>query len=246
MGSMNVFIESSPALRILDLWTANHQPGAKMPPNTPPAPLMGEMSVPAMPPKVSEMDAREGTDFIHLVLRDELQRAVAALKLIIETPGKKMIRRQTPVGGAVIIRGLKKGSCQVTLLDWQGKPMKEAKPKVFAPGPDGAGASLPTGKKHELTCQIATMTVEFAHVRPGKLTFPKLVLESSDGSFKQQRTPKNNLLRDRRRVKVRFDYLPKGARFTLTKYHGPEHADMVFKNAPFDDIVDRDGDAKRA
>jgi len=65
-------IESSPALRILDLWTANHQPGAKMPPNTPPAPLMGEMSVPAMPPKVSEMDAREGTDFIHLVLRDEL------------------------------------------------------------------------------------------------------------------------------------------------------------------------------
>jgi hypothetical protein len=239
MGSMDVFIESSPALMVLGLWTGNHQPGAKMPGNTPPAPLMGEMSVPGMPPKVSEMDAREGKDFIHLVLRDQLQRTVAALNLVIETPGKQTIRRQTPSGGEVIIRGLKKGSCQVTLLDWQGKPMKEVKPKSFAPAPDGAPASLPTGKQHELTCQIATMTVEFAHARPGTLAYPKLVLESNDGTFKQQRTPKNNLLRDGRRQRVRFDYLPKGARFTLTRHDDPERTRVVFKNKPFDDIIDR-------
>ena len=56
MGSFDVFIESSPALRVLDLWTANHMPGAKMPPNTPPAPLMGAMSVPAMAPQTATKD----------------------------------------------------------------------------------------------------------------------------------------------------------------------------------------------
>jgi hypothetical protein len=117
--------------------------------------------------------------------------------------------------------------------------MKEVKPKNFAPSHDGASTALPTGKKHELTCQIATMTVDFAHARPGTLAFPKLVLESSDGSFKQQRTPKNNLLREGRRQRVRFDYLPKGARFTLTRHDGPERTRVLFKDKPFDDIVDR-------
>jgi hypothetical protein len=241
MGSFDVFIESSPALKVFDLWTANHMPGAKMPPNTPPTPLMGAMSVPSIVPKVSEIEANEGKDFVHLVLRDELQRAVAALDLVIETPGKQTIRRRTPSGGEVIIRSLKKGSCQVTLLDWQGKPMKEVKAKSFAPAPDGAPASLPTGKKHELICQIATLTVDFEHPKPGKMTFPKLVLESSDGKFKQQRTPRNNLNRDARHVRVHFDYLPKGARFTLTKHYAPGHGDVLFKDAPFDDIVDRGG-----
>jgi hypothetical protein len=246
MGSFDVFIESSPALKVFDLWTANHMPGAKMPPNTPPAPLMGVMSVPAMAPKTAEIEANEGKDFIHLVLRDELERAVAALDLVIETPGKQTIRRRTPSGGEVIIRGLKKGSCKVTFLDWQGKPMKEMKPKHFAPAADGAATSLPTGKKHALTCQIATMTVEFVHSRPGKLAFPKLVLESSDGIFKQQRTPKNNLLRDGRRQRVRFDYLPKGARFTLTRHDDPERTRVVFKDKPFDDIIDRPDKKKGA
>lgn len=244
MGSFDVFIESSPALKVFDLWTANHMPGAKMPPNTPPAPLMGAMSVPGIAPKGSEIEANEGKDFIHLVLRDELQRAVAALDLVIETPGKQTIRRRTPSGGEVIIRGLKKGSCKVTFLDWQGKPMKEVKPKSFAPSPEGAPTALPTGKKHELTCQIATMTVDFAHARPGTLAFPKLVLESSDGSFKQQRTPKNNLLREGRRQRVRFDYLPKGARFTLTRHDGPKRTRVLFKDKPFDDIVDRPDEKK--
>jgi len=38
---------------------------------------------------------------------------------------------------------------------------------------------------------------------------------------------------------VRFDYLPKGAHFTLTRFDGPQLSHVVFKDAAFDKIVDR-------
>jgi hypothetical protein len=44
-------------------------------------------------------------------------------------------------------------------------------------------------------------------------------------------------------VKVRFDYLPKGATFTLTQYDGPSLKQVVFKDKAFDDVVDRTGDS---
>jgi len=235
---MDVFIESQPAVRHMDLLTHNHM--AKMPGNTPPAPWMSAMMAGAGPaPKESEKEEREGKDFITLALKDELGRPIVGLKVLIETPAKRTFQRPSPAGGEITLRGLKKGSCQVTLLDWQGKPMKEMKPKVFAPDQDGAAVSLPTGKKHELTCQIATMTVEFAHPRPGGQTYPKLVLESSDGKYKQQRSAKNDLRREKRQCQVRFDYLPKGAHFTLTRFDGPQLSHVVFKDAAFDKIVDR-------
>jgi Domain of unknown function (DUF4150) len=242
--SFDVFIEGQPAVRHLDLLTHNHM--AKVPGNTPPAPWMSVMTAgPGPAPKRTEKQEREGKDFIHLILRDELDRPVADLALTIETPGKKTIERRSPTGGEIIVRGLKKGTCQVTVLDGQGKPMKQVKPNLFAPAPDGAPASLPTGKPHTLTCQIATATFEFAHPKPGMQGFPKLVLESSDGAYKQQRTARNNLLRSGRKLRVRFDYLPKGATFTLTRHDSPSLSRKVFDKASFDDIVDRKQDGKQ-
>ena len=242
--SRNVFVEGEPMVGHGHLLTHNQK--GPMPANTPPTPWMSTMLAgPGPAPKVSEKQLNEGKDFIHLVLRDELGRPVADLALVVETPGKTTIQRRTPSGGEIMLRGLKKGSCQITLLDWEGKPMKAERPKLFIPAPDGAAASLPTGTKHDLTCRIATATVEFAHPRAGRHGYPKLVLESADGTFKQQRTARNNLLRDHRRLKVRFDYLPKGATFTLTRLDSPEHTRIVFKNAPFDDIVDRAEDGKQ-
>lgn len=236
--SMNVFIENQPAVRHLDLLTHNHM--AKLPGNTPPAPWMSAMVAgPGPAPQGSEKDAREGKDFITLALKDELGRPVVDLKMLFETPAKRVFRTPSPRSGEITIRGLKKGSCQVTLLDREGKPMKEVKPKLFAHGPGGAAVALPTGKKHELTCDIATMTIELAHPRPGQQIFPKLILESSDGTYRQQRTARNNLLRQPGRLMLRFDYLPKGARFTLTRKDGPKLNHVVFREKPFDDIVDR-------
>jgi len=237
--SMNVFIESKPAVRHMDLVTHNHL--GKLPGNTPPTPWMSAMTAggPGPVPEKSETQATEGRDYITLALRDQSKRPVVGLRVLIQSPGKRSFRRPTPSGGEITLRGLKQGTCQVTLLDREGRPMKQVKPKLFAPAPDGAAVSLPTGKKHELTCEIATMTIELAHPRPGRQVFPKLVLESTDGSYRQQRTARNNLLRDSRRLRLRFDYLPKGARFTLTQHDGPKLERILFREKPFDDIVDR-------
>lgn len=236
--SRDVMIEGQPAVRHLDLLTHNH--AAKMPGNTPPAPWISTMMAgPGPAPKRAEKSEKEGKDLLHLVVKDEQGQPVSDLALVIETPAQKTLRCRTLAAGEVMIRGLKKGSCQVTLLDWQGKPMKEAKAKLFAPAPDGAPASLPTGKQHDLTCQIATMTIDFVHRQPGKTAYPKFVLESSDGSYKQQRTPRNDLRRDRRKGMVRFDYLPKEARFTLLRHDEAGRTRVVFEDKSFDEIADR-------
>ena len=114
------------------------------------------------------------------------------------------------------------------------------KAKLFAPDQDGAAVSLPTGKKHELTCQIATMTVSFAHRRPGARSYPKFILESSDGKYKQQRSARNHLIRDSQDCLIRFDYLPKGAKFTLTRLDTPTLRNVVWEKIPFDNIVDQE------
>jgi hypothetical protein len=236
--SMDVFIESQPAVRHMDLVTHNHM--AMMPGNTPPAPWMSAMMAgPGAAPGKAEKEEKEGKDFITLALRDELERPVVGLKVLIETPSKRTLRRPSPSGGEITLRGLKKGSCQVTLFDWEGKPMKEVKAKLFAPDPDGKAVSLPTGKKYELTCQIATMTVSFAHRRPGLWSYPKFILESADGKYKQQRSARNHLIRDNQDCLIRFDYLPKGAKFTLTRFDTPTLPNVVFEDIPFDNIVDR-------
>lgn len=241
--SMNVFIEGQPAVRHLDLLTHNHM--AKMPGNTPPSPWMSAMTAGAGPaPGNSEIHASEGEDFITLALRDQLNRPVVGLEVLIESPGKRRFKRPTPSSGEITVRGLKQGTCQVTLFDWEGQPMKGVKAKVFAHGSGGAAVALPTGKKHDLTCEIATMTIELAYPRPGHQVFPKLLLESSDGSYRQQRTARDNLLRETRRLRLRFDYLAKGARFTLTRKDGPKLEHIVFRDKSFDDIVDRATDGE--
>jgi hypothetical protein len=239
--SMNVMIENQPAVRHLDLVTNNH--AAKMAGNTPPVPWMSTMQAgPGAAPGEMEKDAKEGKEGIDLALKDQLGRPIAGLKVLIETPAKRTFGMRSSPKGEIRLRGLKKGSCQITLLDWEQMPMKQVKPKIFAAANDGAPVSLPAGRKHELVCQIATMTIEVAHRRPGQQRFPKLVLKSSDGRYRQQRTAHDNLLREPRRLKVRFDYLPKGTNFTLTRHDGPSLKQVVFENKPFDDIVDGESD----
>ncbi len=239
--SMNVMIENQPAVRHLDLVTNNH--AAKMAGNTPPVPWMSTMEPSPVSGATSmEKDAREGQDSIVLVLKDELSRPVVGLRVVVETPAKQTLGQKSSRLGEIRLRGLKKGACQITLLDWQRRPMKEVKARTFAPAADASPVLLPTGKSHDLVCQIATMTIEVAHPRPGQQRFPKLVLESSDGKYRQQRTAHDNLLRESRKLRVRFDYLPKGTRFTLTRHDGPSLRKVIFKDRAFDDLVDRPTD----
>jgi hypothetical protein len=74
--SMNVFIESKPAVRHLDLVTHNHL--TKIPGNTPPTPWLSATTAgPGPVPKELEKDANEGKEWIEIALRDPSGNAVA-------------------------------------------------------------------------------------------------------------------------------------------------------------------------
>jgi hypothetical protein len=112
--SRNVFIESKPAVRHMDLLTHNHM--AKLPGNTPPAPWMSTMMAGAGPaPKEAEVDAREGTESLEISLRDPDGRPVPQAQYRLTTPKGKIIRGTTPTSGKVTIVRLAKGKCKV---DW--------------------------------------------------------------------------------------------------------------------------------
>jgi hypothetical protein len=120
--SMNVFVESQPAVRHLDLLTHNHT--AMMPGNTPPAPWMSTMIAgPGPAPKESEKEANEGKHFITSALKHELGRPVAGLKVLIETAGKHTFRTPSPKNGDDIEKPrlddlVQRGAISVHALDF--------------------------------------------------------------------------------------------------------------------------------
>jgi N-acetylmuramoyl-L-alanine amidase len=131
MGSFDVFIESSPALKIFDLWTANHMPGAKMPPNTPPTPLMGAMSVPAMAPEVATKDMSKGKkdqkSWVRFVVQDKEGLPVAWVKYSAKLPDGRIAEGRTPPGGIVELRGLPKGQVELSFVDFDAASFESAK-----------------------------------------------------------------------------------------------------------------------
>jgi len=131
MGSFDVFIESSPALKVFDLWTANHMPGAKMPPNTPPTPLMGAMSVPAMAPEVATKDMSKGKkdqkSWFRFVVQDKEGLPVAWVKYSAKLPDGRIAEGRTPPGGIVELRGLPKGQVELSFVDFDATSFESAK-----------------------------------------------------------------------------------------------------------------------
>jgi hypothetical protein len=115
--SMNVFVESQPAVRHLDLLTHNHM--AQMPGNTPPAPWMSAMTAGAstMGPDQSEKNAREGKERLEICLRDPYGDPIPCVRYRVTTPKGKIIEGITPWGGKVVIIGLAKGKCKVEWPD---------------------------------------------------------------------------------------------------------------------------------
>jgi hypothetical protein len=114
--SMNVFVESQPAVRHLDLLTHNHM--AMMPGNTPPAPWMSMMNAGAGPPSQgSEKDANEGKDWLELAIADPDGKPVSGVRYRLTTPKGKILEGVTPPSGKAKINGLAKGKCKVEWLE---------------------------------------------------------------------------------------------------------------------------------
>jgi hypothetical protein len=154
MGSFDVFIESSPALKVFGLWTANHMPGAKMPPNTPPAPLMGAMSVPAMAPKTATKDMSKGKkdkkSWVRFVVVDKQGLPVAWVKYAAKLPDGRIAEGRTPPGGTVELRGFSKGDVELTFPGFDAKGWVGAKE-----GPETARGGVHRVRPGETATRVA-------------------------------------------------------------------------------------------
>jgi hypothetical protein len=115
--SMNVFIESQPAVRHLDLLTHNHM--GPMPGNTPPAPWMSTMlpAASGIRPNQIERHIREGKEWLELSMVDAFGDPIPGIRYRVTIPTGKVLEGVTPPSGRVKLVGLAKGQCKI---EWPG------------------------------------------------------------------------------------------------------------------------------
>jgi len=134
--SMDVFIESQPAVRHMDLVTHNHM--AMMPGNTPPAPWMSAMMAgPGAAPKEASKEEKsksKGKDFLKLQIQDEDGVPLPYIQISLKH-SQGTLSSRTLTAGTVEIRQLPQGTVEVSL------------PGYDAGGWSKATAGAPVGKK---------------------------------------------------------------------------------------------------
>jgi hypothetical protein len=113
--AMNVMIDGEPAVRHLDLVTHNH--AAQQPPNTPPAPWLATMNVPAPPPDSATKDEQKGPAWIAITLKDSSGKPEAGVKYQVQLPDGSTLEGVTPVNGVVNVIGITDGQCKLKLPD---------------------------------------------------------------------------------------------------------------------------------
>ncbi len=254
--SMNVFIESQPAVRHLDLLTHNHM--ARMPGNTPPAPWMSAMTAGAgtAPAKV-EKDAREGKDWLELELVDLEGEPIAHEDCTLETPAGKTIKSRGLLGGAYRFVRLAKGTCRISFPRWDSGSASAARQpqdkipsaeadrgkrsqadKLYVPG---RVLSLATGKKYRIELPRGpSFVLELAaRHREAKVQPCAYVLRSKDGKYEVRRTLADDLTRDVGAVVLCFPDLRSDALYSLT--HEPEQgmARQLFRDVPYEELRGR-------
>jgi hypothetical protein len=236
MGSFDVFIESSPALKVFDLWTANHMPGAKMPPNTPPAPLMGAMSVPAMAPKTATKDMSKGKkdkkSWVRFLVVDKQGLPVAWVKYAAKFPDGRIAEGRTPPGGTVEVRGFAKGQVELTFVDFDaakedkvkagdktgGAPKPCAVSKADKAYQPGQALSLAADREHkiELPIQPSFWLQLQATAKDAATMEDEYVLESDDGAYQVRRSVSRDHVRGAAARALEFPSIYEGPLYSLT------------------------------
>ena len=241
--AVNVMIEGEPAVRHLDMVTHNHM--GPQPPNTPPAPWLATMDVPAPPPDSSVKDAAEALEKIEIRLFDENDLPVDPTPYRLTTPSGQTIEGRVLSSATLKVIGLTKGNCRL-VLPRSDERCREARRTDSPPTKGaqvgykpGAPLSLATGKVHEV-------------VVPGMLSFwvdlpldtrdlatrdDRFVLSSDDGAYKVARTIKDDRVRGDGMLTLEFPALKKGQTYSLTHEPGAEDSPVkIFTDRPFDDL----------
>ena len=235
--SMDVFIESQPAVRHMDLVTHNHM--AMMPGNTPPAPWMATMLAgPGPAPKESEKQVGKKKDWIKIKVIDQDDHPVSSVSYRLTSPDGKKLEGRLFSGGALTMRGIEKGSCT---LEFEATPAvpgqakgknKEAQPYKDTP------MKLATGKEHLVQVTIPKVLCVHMPIDPTDKQYAKhrFILRSKDGSYEAKRTVANNAIPRRRKLTLEFEDLLPGKNYTLLHDHGDGTIGTFFADQSYEDL----------
>jgi len=235
--SMDVFIESQPAVRHMDLLTHNHM--AKMPGNTPPAPWMSAMMAgPGEAPKEAEKEVGKKKDWIKIKVVDQDDHPVSGVVYRVTSPDGKKVEGRLFRGGAVTLRGIDKGSCTVEFETTPAVPgqakgkNKEAQPYKDTP------MKLSTGKEHLVQVTIPRVLCVHMPIDPTDKQFAKhrFVLRSKDGSYEAKRTVADNAIPGHRKLTLEFEDLLPGKIYTLFHDHGDGTMGTFFTDQSYEDL----------
>jgi len=234
---MDVFIESQPAVRHMDLLTHNHM--AKMPGNTPPAPWMSAMMAgPGEAPKEAEKEVGKKKDWIKIKVVDQDDHPVSGVVYRVTSPDGKKVEGRLFRGGAVTLRGIDKGSCTVEFETTPAVPgqakgkNKEAQPYKDTP------MKLSTGKEHLVQVTIPRVLCVHMPIDPTDKQFAKhrFVLRSKDGSYEAKRTVADNAIPGHRKLTLEFEDLLPGKIYTLFHDHGDGTMGTFFTDQSYEDL----------
>ena len=251
--SMDVFIESQPAVRHMDLVTQNHM--AMMPGNTPPVPWMATMMAgPGEAPKESEKSTFEGKDWIVVCFVDEVGVPLGKWHYQIKTPSGRQISGRIFAAGRVSLRQIAKGNCEIVLPDadaradelGQHKPAKAVgDQKAYVPG---SPLRLATGKEYVV---VVPYTKSLWVDLPVRVDSPdarddEFVLESKDGAFRVVKTIADDRIHGDRQLTLEFFGLEPGKSYTLTHHLGkyrPVRA--IFEDLTYEELFPKDPPRKK-
>ena len=251
--SMDVFIESQPAVRHMDLVTHNHM--AMMPGNTPPTPWMSAMLAgPGPAPKESEKQVFEGKDWIVVCFVDEVGVPLGKWHYQIKTPSGRQVRGRIFAAGRVSLRQIAKGSCEIVLPDAdaradelsQHKPAKATgDQKAYVPG---SPLRLATGKEYVVVVPYTkSLWVDIpVRVDSPDASDDEFVLESKDGAYRVVKTIADDRIRGDRQLTLEFFGLEPGKSYTLTHHLGKDQpVRAIFEDLTYEALFPKDPPKKK-
>lgn len=101
-----------------------------------------------------------------------------------------------------------------------------------------------TGKINYFEIEPRVMTISFILDQASQVdsSYPKYLLESTDGAYSTELSPRSDLVKQGQYFQLRFEELRTNRLYTLTRKTDDTTKDIVFQEVPYETIVDQKRD----
>ncbi len=164
------------------------------------------------------------------------------------TPSDGVLRKGRTSAEGKVMMPVPEGDYEVVFPKVEGDDRTEKNPKRGERARKdaqrierGKKVRLATDKAHVLELpERVGMTIAFLFEPDRESEWPKFVLESEDGAYREELSPKDDLVKGDRFLQLRFTGMMAGRTYRLTRWNSEAQHEIVFANASYDEIVDRD------